>query len=496
MIMFLAGLLASLSFPPLYLFPALLFGFALMGRRAVEAKSARRAVVQGAWFGAGLFVGGTSWIVVPLTMFGWDFVWLIAPAVIVFGLWGSLAGAAASAAYRRWPCASVGAAVWTLAEWVRGWLLTGFPWNPAGSAWAFSDAMLQPAAYVGTYGLTFLTVLAALLLAPRASRPARLAACAAVLSAWFGLGHMRLAGAEDFVTTGVSLRIVQPNVSVRDKHTVELGEKILARLVRLSREGGLASTTHVIWPETAAPFIMKREGFQADMMYRAVPPSGYLLTGAITQDAEGRMFNSIVAMDNGGDLVARYDKSHLVPFGEYVPGRAWLGGLVDKVVPGSQDFTAGAGIKTLALNRTPPFSPLVCYEVIFPAHVADYHYKPAWLLNVVNDGWYGRSAAPYQHLAAARARAVEEGTPLVRAANTGISAVIDGYGRLIASLPLGEEGILDSPLPAPLSGATWYNEWGDLAPLALMVAFILLTWALGAVKNRLKGQFAARLGGR
>ena len=179
-------------------------------------------------------------------------------------------------------------------------------------------------------------------------------------------------------------------------------------------------------------------------------------------------------------MVATYDKHHLVPFGEYIPLRWILVPLgLEKLTYGAIDFSRGPGAQTLSVDGLPPFSPLICYEVIFPGAVVGKGLRPAWLLNVTNDAWFGTSTGPYQHFASARFRSVEEGLPLVRAANTGISAVIDPYGRIIAELGLGREGVIDSTLPKPLPGLTPFARFGNAIPLLLAALAGALGIAIG-----------------
>ncbi|MBF0394337.1 MAG: apolipoprotein N-acyltransferase, partial [Alphaproteobacteria bacterium] len=210
----------------------------------------------------------------------------------------------------------------------------------------------------------------------------------------------------------------------------------------------------------------------------AVPPGGLLLTGAPRATPPGepfRVWNSLVVIDERAGVAGIYDKVHLVPFGEYVPLRGVLP--IAKLTHGSTDFSSGGALATLDLPGLPPVGPLICYEAIFPGRVTAADRRPAWLLNVTNDGWFGISAGPHQHLASARLRAIEEGLPMVRAANTGISAVADGHGRVVATLGLGERGVLDAPLPNDLS-PTPYARLGDTVPLsvaALLAALSLLT---------------------
>ncbi|HEX7970327.1 MAG TPA: apolipoprotein N-acyltransferase [Stellaceae bacterium] len=261
-------------------------------------------------------------------------------------------------------------------------------------------------------------------------------------------------------------------------------------MLKLSGSAGADKVTTVIWPEAAAPPLLERLPDVRQLMAEIVPPGGLLITGAErAEPVQGwppqHFWNSVVALDDRGEIVATYDKAHLVPFGEYVPLRGVLP--MDKIAPSVGDFTAGPGPRTLKLAGLPPVSPLICYEAIFPGAVIDPAQRPAWLLNVTNDAWYGFTSGPFQHLAIARVRAVEEGLPLVRAANNGVSAVIDPYGRLIAKLNLDSIGVVDSPLPRAL-GPTTYQAIRDDA----FFGGTLLLLALAAFLSRTHGRSRSR----
>jgi apolipoprotein N-acyltransferase len=293
-------------------------------------------------------------------------------------------------------------------------------------------------------------------------------------------GAFRVASAPEAgqaMVPGVRLRLVQANIDQRLKWEEAERVNTLRKYLALSSQPGAAPVTHIVWPETALPYFLATEPELLRIVAQVVPPGGLLLTGAVRVDPPGalpsRVWNSVHAIDARGRVVATFDKYHLVPFGEYVPLRGILP--IDKITPGASDFSAGPGPATLALPGLPPASPLVCYEAIFPGAVtARGGQRPGWLLNVTNDAWFGDSAGPHQHFASARLRAVEEGLPLVRAANTGISAVIDPYGRVLASLPLGREGVLDAGLPDALA-ATPFARFGNAVLLVLLAA------ALGAI---------------
>ncbi len=356
-------------------------------------------------------------------------------------------------------------------------MLTGFPWNLAGNVWAFAPAVLQLAAVTGVWGLTLITVLAAAapaVLGEPAAGAGRRAFVGAMLAlpllAWGG-GALRLAAAPPLgsdVVEGVGLRLVQPSIEQALKWRPAMRQDHVERQMRLSAAEGLAGISHVIWAETAVPYLLTQEPELRARLARVVPEGGLLITGAPRSGAaEGapRLWNSLHALAGDGGIVGTYDKHHLVPFGEYMPLRSLLG--LSKLTAGSVDFAPGPGPLVLRLPGLPPVSPLICYEAIFPGRVLPAGPRPAWLLNLTNDAWFGTSSGPYQHFASARMRAVEEGLPLVRVANTGISAVVDAYGRTLGRLGLNRTGILDAPLPKPAERVTLYARLGDWSALIL-----------------------------
>lgn len=497
----LLGALSALALPPVYAVPLLLVSFPGLVWLIDGTRRPLEAFRVGWLFGAGHFSVGIYWVANALLTDPLRFGWMIPP--IVGGLAAVLAVFPALAAAGTRVLGGLGpprivvlTGLWMFMEWLRGWVFTGFPWNPLGSVWAFSDAMVQLASLTGIWGLSWITVLAAAAPAvlgdwrpdPRAR--ARLVvglscmAGAMVLLAvvWAG-GAWRLAGAAETSVPDVRLRIVQASIEPALKNDSSMREANLRRHLRLTIDTpGFAQATHVIWPETAVQFLLEHDPETRRAVAAAAPPGGLLLTGAPRGeiDAEGRLtqvWNSMLALDSSAAILGRYDKFHLVPLGEYVPLRNLLP-FISKITPGNLDFSAGPGPVTLRLPGLPPVGPLICYEVIFPGAVVDEADRPAWLLNLTNDGWFGRSTGPYQHFVSARLRAVEEGLPLVRAANTGISGVIDAYGRVQARLGLGEPGVMDVTLPVPAPGLTLYARFGDAMLAAVLAATVLLAIAL------------------
>jgi apolipoprotein N-acyltransferase len=487
---FLLGVLAAGAMPPVDSAPLLAVAFSGLVWVMDGVRTRRAAFATGWWFGFGFFLAGLYWIAIALTVDVARFWWMMPFAAAGFPAgFALLTGLATLAA---WLAAPTGfarilalAVAWSAAEWLRGHILTGFPWNLIGYAWAGSFpgglAVLQSTSVIGIYGLSFLTVLAALVPAavatPQRRRWLPVAAAVALVVVPGVLGGARLAAGDVGTAPGVRLRLVQPSIPQALKMSPAGNEAVLRTHLALSAQPG--NPTAVIWSEAAAAYYVNRDEAARRLIASVVPPGGLVLTGALRTDPAPErplhVWNSLAAIDGEGRLVASYDKAHLVPFGEYVPWRHILP--IEKITAGNVDFSAGPGLRTLALPGLPPVGPLICYEVIFPAAVVDEAHRPAWLLNLTNDGWYGRSSGPYQHFAIARTRAVEEGLPVVRSANNGISGVVDPYGRVTARLGLDAVGVLDAALPTPIA-PTLYARFGDLLYAAMLGVAILSIIAL------------------
>lgn len=489
------GAVAALAFAPVDALPCFAIGIVGLIWAAEIAERRRDAFAIGWWWGFGHFLGGTFWIANSFLIDPVRFGWMVPP--VIAGLSAYLAVFPALAVALSWqrampPLARILllAAAWTAAEWLRGHVLTGFPWNLAAYVWVVSDAMMQSASLWGSWGLSLATmVLCGLLsLLGRGDGRRNLGVglvFLALLAMLYGFGAWRLGAAEN-VNTDITLRLVQGNISQVEKLTGANRDQHVEQHLRLSvATPGFDRVDAVIWPETATTYFLDRRPDWRQYVAAAAPPAGLIITGTLRgEPPEGepeRYWNSLAVLDPTGRIIATADKFHLVPLGEYVPLRAIIGGIVGKLTAGAGDFSAGPGPVSVHVPGLPPFSPLICYEVIFPGAVLDPQDRPAWLLNVTNDGWFGRSPGPYQHLASARFRAVEEGLPLARAANTGISAMIDPYGRIVDSLPLGREGALDAMLPQALE-ATLFARFGLVLPIGL--AALCLIGGFAALRGR------------
>lgn len=492
----LLGALAAASLPPVDMTPVLLISFPALVWLADGNTGYRAAFALGWTFGFGFFVAGLYWIAAALFVDIAQFWWLVPFAVA--GVPAGLAiftgvALAVSHALCRWLRLGGSGRVlalamcWAGAEWLRGHILTGFPWNLVGYAWsgAFPGAiaMLQFASLVGIYGLSLLTIVVACLPARLGDFSGRrwlaLLVAALLIALPAGWGAARLAQGHPGDVPGVTLRLVQPSIpqSFKNDPAQLLGN--FRRLFALSTSPAAVTPTAVIWPEDAAPPFLERDGGARQALAQAAPPNGYVIAGTTRTDpapeAPTHIWNSLVAIDRSGAIRASYDKFHLVPFGEYVPLRSILP--IQKITPGTIDFSAGPGPRTVTLPGLPPFSPLICYEAIFPGAVVDPDHRPDWLLNITDDAWYGVTSGPFQHVAIARLRAVEEGLPLARDGDNGISAMFDPYGRVVERLDLNAIGVLDVRLPQPLP-PTFYSRWRDtsffVAVLAIMVWLLWL----------------------
>lgn len=471
------GAVGALALPPVFLVPALLVALPGLFVMVTAAPTARRAAWVALAWGWGFHVAGLHWLTNAILTEVERYWWLVPIAVpalaIPLAVFTLLPAFAARHAAAGWPRILAFATAFVAAEMLRGVLFTGFPWNLLGTVWAFGALPLQAAAVIGVHGLSLATVLLALapLLGMRGW-----AAAAAGLAAFALLGLVRL-WPEEPEPLPVVFALVQGNIAQEAKWREDQRLPIFQRYVdltagavRLARQEAPDSRIVVVWPETASPYLLASDSDAARLATGPLPPGALLLAGTVRAafSPEGRatqVWNSLIALDAQGSLIDAYDKAHLVPFGEYTPLR---GLLPVRLVQGSLDFSAGPGLRTMDLPGLPGISALICYEVIFPGRVTATP-RPGLLLNVTNDAWFGVSAGPHQHLAAARLRAVEEGLPLVRAAQTGISAVFDSRGRTVARMGLAETGVVLAPLPR--AGApTVFASLGLLAPLLLLAA--------------------------
>ncbi|MFM9938907.1 MAG: apolipoprotein N-acyltransferase [Hyphomicrobiaceae bacterium] len=512
-----AGALSVLAMAPFHLWPVLwltlpvlvwLIDDALARSAPITPKGRLRAILAtpracaaraGWWFAFGYFLFGLFWIGEAFLVEAETFAVLIPFAVTLMpaGLalfWAAAVAVATMAWHPGMRRVLALALALSAAEWLRGHVLTGFPWNVLGYALTYPLPLMQWAGVLGIYGLTLVAVVlftAPLVLHAEADVPvARWPRGLPIGLALASLAAMTLWGSlilatPDSAPTNVTVRIVQPSVPQREKWRPENQERIFRDHIRLSQqnaageEDGGKGIRLIVWPEAAMPFLPLNTPAALEAIGAMLPPGTLLASGGLRLDppdpqvpgSRRRVYNSLIVFGEGGRPVAAYDKIHLVPFGEYLPAQTLLEAIgLEQLTRLRGGFDAGPRPRPLlSLPGLPLFGPLVCYEAIFPRAIVQGGERPAALLNVTNDGWFGNTTGPRQHLHQARVRALEEGLPLIRAANNGISAVIDGRGRVVDRLDLDVRASLDARLPSPVPPPL-YARFGD--------AIFFLIWLL------------------
>ncbi len=464
---------------PFLLLPALPVLFWLL-----EGSSGWRAAFGIGWLaGAGHFAVTMFWIVEPFlvdpTLHGWMAPFALPAMAFGLGLFWAVAFAAArSFGARGAALAVLLACLWATAEFARSHLLTGFPWVLPGYVWVETPVM-QVAALLGPHVLGFLTLLGGLMLGLLSRRGAVFAGL--LVAAGWGYGALRLAEPLPERTDPVVVRLVQPDAVQALKWDPLWQAEFRNRLVTATAAPGDPPPDVVIWPETAVDFLLGEAPAEQAALGTLLGPDAHLVLGLRRREAgpDGPLwFNSLAVLGADGSALGVYDKHHLVPFGEYMPAAGFVARLR---VPGLETltgsgFSAGPGARLVEVDGLPAFLPLICYEAIFPHGMTAPEGRADWLVQITNDAWFGQISGPYQHLAQARIRSIEQGLPLARAANTGISAMIDARGRVVASLGLGETGYLDGLLPAALPPTT-YARYGD-GPGSVAIASIFLLTVL------------------
>jgi apolipoprotein N-acyltransferase len=499
-----AGALSAFAMAPFNAWPILFLTFPVMvwlidGAGAGRWRGVPAAAMAGWWFGLGYFVPGLYWIGYAFLVDASTFAWLMPFAVLglpaYLALFTAFGFALARLIWTRDASRVIAlAASLTVAEWLRGHVLTGFPWNTFGYALTEPLALAQTASLIGLWGLTFLSV--AIFASPavlidgtsRGRRPWIAPVMAlAVLVAIGIFGVVRLGLQPTTTVANVKLRIMQPNLQQDVRFNYAAKADVMQKYLTLSdrasgpQSTGVRDASILIWPESAFPFFLTHEADAMAQIADLLPKGTILITGSVRAPdlppgaKITRAYNSIYIIDHDGNVLSIYDKLHLVPFGEFLPFQDLMEKLgfvqLTKVQGG---FIPGIRRRPMELPNAPRVLPLICYEAIFPGDVASRDDRPGWIANLTNDGWFGISTGPYQHLQQARVRAIEQGLPLVRAANTGISAVIDPVGRIVARLGLGIEGVLDSSLPSAIP-PTIYARTGDIpAAFIVVAAFIFV----------------------
>lgn len=503
---FAAGAVSALAMPPFDFFPVLFLTFpALVWLMDGVAAEPEKGLAIRLWhgfgvgwaFGFGYFLAGLWWIGHAFLVDAEIFVWLLPFAVLLlpaglalfFGFGTMLARLVWKEGFARIAALAAGLGI---AEYLRGTVLTGFPWNTIGEAAMTIPLTMQKASLIGLYGVTLLAVLIFSLPAmavPRVSGHGRryLAGAVLLIAADLAFGAWRLASIPQSVAPNVSIRLVQPAIDQAEKWSPQMEARNFQLLMDLSvqatspQKQGLSGTSLLVWPETAFPFLLTERRDALSALAAMIPDGTVMAAGAIRVEppAPGQKhelaFNSVYTIDTAGEITGAADKVHLVPFGEYLPFQDFAESIgLSQLTQLHGGFEPGSGRTLLDGGAAGKFLPLICYEIIFPGAILDLAPRPNFILNLTNDAWFGMTPGPYQHWRQAVLRGVEEGLPVVRSANSGISSVTDAAGRVVEKIPLGVRGVVDAPLP-DASTPTLFSKYGNSLFVALLAAFIAIS---------------------
>ncbi len=483
---FILGALASLGFAPFFVVPLVFICFVSIWLIADTINSYKKAALLGYVYGVGFFSAGFYWIgnalLIDVARFGFLYPITLLALGAFFGLFMILPFVFWHYFVRKNICFKIGAfaIVFVLMEYLRSFLLTGFPWNMLGTVLAFDARFIQLASVGGTYLLSLIVLILA----------GSIYACAkgflksglfvfCVVSAFvvaFGFYRISTYQAQP---SNIKIRVVQPSIKQSMKWDENELEKNLDTYIKMSQTKGLNNVQFVVWSETASAFDPRKSHYIQNKIKQAVPKNGYLVTGLIRYDDEmQKAYNSVSVINDQGNTVAFYDKYHLVPFGEYLPFSQFLPEWMSPIARVLSDLSSGEKLKNIDLNGVFKFGVLICYEIIFPDEVVNRNDKPMFLFVLSNDAWYGQSSGPYQHLVSAQMRAVEEGITIIRGAGNGVSALIDPMGRVVSSLELNQKGVFDVELAQNSTVETIYSKIKSVYIQGLLLVFLFVLFLL------------------
>lgn len=476
----LLGFLSSFAFAPYYSVWILCLSLPILALLLFYSTSYTNSILLSYIFGFSFFLGGLYWIANALFVDIDSYLYLVPIAVavipailalyfIIFAVFLHYFNNNNSLRFFiLFVCG------WVLIEVLRTYLFTGFPWLAVGYSLMFEDALIQSASIFGVFGLSVIGVCLAcipFLLLHLSNQNFFVSIIVVIVFILNGIfGWYRLKSPTEYYDHYIT--VVQPNISQQDKISPSRFADNLNQLVSLTRSKSDNSSGYIVWPETALgsyydlPVVRK-------IIDNIVPANHYLITG-VERFADNRIYNSVVAYSEDGQIVAHHDKFHLVPFGEYLPFRKLFPKQMHNISNGLIDFEAGKGPYTMSLSVFPSFSPLICYESLFPKDIIHNKVRPMFLINFTNDAWYGNTSGPYQHFDMTRLRAVEYGTPMVRVANTGISSTIDSLGRIKAYLSLNTSGVIQQKIPSSLKYISVFSKFGN----NIVVIFLIITMVL------------------
>lgn len=502
----LCGVVGAYALTPYGLWPLMFVSLSGFYFFYAQAQAPSRAVLTGFMYGLGYFTAGLWWIGNALLIDGNDFWWVWPLAVIGLpvllsfftAIFTGMAYVLSNPRHFSGLICLTGAL--GLSEWVRGHIFTGFPWNLFGYIWADTLAVAQISAWIGSYGLTLFTLLwgctaGFLYVSVHARRHQYLILMGIVLTFLIPVsaGAWRLYQHPTQYDDAYQVHIVQPNIGQDMKWDSARAVAHFEKHLRLSASSNQSPATRlIIWPETAIPSVFLIDPGARRLirdMLSQHNSKAFLISGILdrrqnSDTGKTLYYNGVAIFDAQGQMTPVYSKTHLVPFGEFIPFQEWI---PLKPVVAFSGFEKGSGSTSVAMAGIPVFSPLVCYEIIFPSEAITRHpLPPRWIVNVTNDAWYGKSAGPPQHFAHSVFRSIENGVPVVRSANTGISGMTDPVGRVLAKTKLDTEDTLILPLPAPLSTLPLYTSIKDAGFLILAILFLLFPRCMRALQNQVK----------
>jgi apolipoprotein N-acyltransferase len=505
-IAFASGVGGAFAFAPHYLFSLLILSFFILLRLLFHAKSYKESFLIGWFFGCGYFFAGLYWIVYPLIFYFLDSLWWLIPFAVILipcvlavyhGVCGIVLHKLNSGNKVIFSLSFL--CIWILFEVLRNKLFTGFPWLITGYSLIKWPESIQIASLVGVFGLSLIAlstpIICFLLTDIWINRKCRkghvvlCVICAMIFCVNFLYGWERLSSGEIRLSSHSKIKIIQPNIStLLSKETMDENAEEIIQLAKVNsvEDYGLL---YILLPEGGLNYFSKTNLIK--LIQSSVPDQAYLISGGDRVDYSKRLaWNSVFVIDHTGRVVDLYDKTHLVPFGEYIPLKEELSATFNAVVSTFSnnffEFSRGAGAHTTLSGTKFSFSPSICYESLFSRDVIDTKNSPQLLINFTTDKWYKNSSGPYQHFDMSRLRAVEFGLPLIRVSSTGISGVIDPYGRVLAKISLNKKGIISNYIPLALQSKTFYTNYGDTPIILLLSGILLLVYLFlqcKAIKN-------------
>ncbi len=471
-----SGIVCGLSFAPVYFFPGI-FALSILCAQISRSTDKFQAAKFGYLFGFGFFLSTLYWISFGVGVYIEEFWWAIPFAL--FGLPAFMALFISMHSFISWFFRKnylyhfVFCCIWIFIEWIMSWIFTGFPWGMLGYAFSISDIMIQPASFFGIIGLSFVSVYIGSSFFKKEMLFTRVIISCIILLSMLIFGYNRLKqNPTEF--NNIKIRIVQPSIPQIAKWNPEIFWTNLNHQLTLSKQAGQPDI--IIWSEAALTVPYYYKPIYNSLLSVFTKNNQIIITGGINDNAEEnddyQIYSSLIALNNNGELLFDYHKSHLVPFGEYIPFTKYLP--IKKLTPGILDYTPGERDIMYLEFFNLYIHPLICYESVFSDEVKISNQNADVIINVTNDAWYGNSSGPYQHFEISRMRSVENGLPMVRAANNGISAFIDPLGRIINYLELNQVGILDDYMPLKLLLPTIYSEWGYMTLLLTMFLVLII----------------------